>query len=95
MYTIADISIWPWVHALHTNYGDALMVIVKYNFNMFNMLYLIICSFKFRTYSIIVKTFHVCMLGFTDVWLEMLRNYLFKSPPFYLKNKKYVPYAYY
>mmetsp|Transcript_19101 Transcript_19101/g.19231 ORF Transcript_19101/g.19231 Transcript_19101/m.19231 type:complete len:246 (-) Transcript_19101:153-890(-) len=23
MYTIADISIWPWVHAMYDNYGDA------------------------------------------------------------------------
>jgi GSH-dependent disulfide-bond oxidoreductase len=26
IYTIADISIWPWVHALHVNYGDAISV---------------------------------------------------------------------
>mmetsp|Transcript_22048 Transcript_22048/g.31668 ORF Transcript_22048/g.31668 Transcript_22048/m.31668 type:complete len:216 (+) Transcript_22048:205-852(+) len=25
-YTIADISIWPWVYALHENYGDAITV---------------------------------------------------------------------
>lgn len=26
MYTIADISIWPWIYGLHENYGDAVQV---------------------------------------------------------------------
>jgi len=27
MYTIADIAIWPWVYALHENYGDAISAV--------------------------------------------------------------------
>ena len=30
MYTIADISIWPWIYALYVTYDDAAMVITKY-----------------------------------------------------------------
>ena len=28
MYTIADLSIWPWIFGIHNNYGDAMLVIL-------------------------------------------------------------------
>ena len=32
VYTIADISIWPWIYALYMDYDDAAAVIIAYQF---------------------------------------------------------------
>lgn len=45
MYTIADISIWPWMNALYENYGDAPSM-------MFN---------NFKAYPLVVAWYHRCM----------------------------------
>ena len=43
VYTIADISIWPWIYALYMDYDDAAAVIIAYQF--------IACAYSFGRYE--------------------------------------------
>ena len=49
VYTIADISIWPWIYALYMDYDDAAaVIIIAYKFIAYQF---IACAYSFGRYE--------------------------------------------
>eukprot|EP01041_Mallomonas_annulata_P006702 gene6700-13586_t len=67
-YTIADISIWPWIYGLHDNYGDA----IKIEFD------------NFKSYPHVATWYHRCMAREASQLSLNVCPFVFENCTFYL-----------